>query len=464
VRFRRLCAVGLIVVSGCALEEERAPTVGGDFSSRPFEEPREAPCADGETRSCSIELARNADIVSCFSGSQTCLAGEWSACGSSGGGTVESKSAVSVSQPSSGSSGVRPKSLSAPAELQGICATNPCDVTCRGFDETPPAVYTTTPVVSSWYANVSGFGGSPPGFISKLVREPCSAPVDCGYDQHCEPSTRKCVRNEPGWTYAAGVCGAANVTVGAACEVGGVITLPVCNRGNVTIPTGQTIKLAIKNGDWIRQPACPALSGSEINCSHALSAPLFPGACVTIDTCGYGGNAVAFVNADLAVAECPGTGTTLGCTDNWSDVKVVSCVQRTLTSYLPATFTQTYAATCPISTRPAWQLLTYSGSTASNQSGSSTLRIEAQTAPRLEGGAIGAYGPAVTVANTAMGDPAACGLTTASCPKNLFARLGEPAAYDASMKLTISLAPTPDALLPATLQNWKVSYSCVPNE
>jgi len=42
--------------------------------------------------------------------------------------------------------------------------------------------------------------------------------------------------------------------------------------------------------------------------------------------------------------------------------------------------------------------------------------------------------------------------------------LGEPAANHARIKLTISLTPTPDALRPATLRSWQVSYSCVPTE
>ena len=180
---------------------------------------------------------------------------------------------------------------------------------------------------------------------------------------------------------------------------------------------------------------------------------------MTVDTCGYSGNAVAFVNADLAIPECAGpAGTPLGCFDNWSDVKVVPCVQQTLTSYLPLTFEQAYSSSCAIGSRPVWQFLTYSGTAPSNASGRANIKFEAQTAKS------GVYGPLVVAANTASGDPAICSASTPGCPKNLFTILGSSAAYDTALKLKITLTPTPDSLLPATLQSWQVSYSCVPVE
>jgi len=85
-----LCAVAL---TGCAIEEH-APGISGDFVSLPFEETADGPCTDGATRACSVEIGRNADIVSCFTSSQSCTGGGWSACGADGGGTLESKGIV----------------------------------------------------------------------------------------------------------------------------------------------------------------------------------------------------------------------------------------------------------------------------------------------------------------------------------------------------------------------------------
>jgi len=460
----RMIAVAAVAALGVGcMVESRPDGLNGDYAMLPREGAASTPCTDGETKACSRELSRNGDIINCFSGVTTCHGGEWGDCAlPEDGGTVTSKRLVEGSD-AAGTAGT--KSLSEAGELKGICATNPCDPNCRGFDERPATAYSTTPYVSRWYENVEGFAGSPPGFIGKLIKEPCSVPADCGYDHHCEPSTQKCVRNDPGWTYSPSMCGGIDVTVGAACNVGGVIRLPVCNRGNVTIPAGRVVKLAIKNGDWIRLGSCPTLTGTALNCSHTLSAPLFPGACVSLDTCGFSGNAVAFVNADLGIAECPGSDNTLGCNDNWSDVKVVSCVERTLTSTVASEFSQQYVAKCPISARPAWQLLTYDASTPSNASGAASVGLEAQTAPLLSDGSTGAFGPLVLVAHTAVGDPAVCSVTGPNgCPKNLFAALGDPSAYEQVLNLKIGLFPTPDALLGATIRSWQVTYSCIPIE
>lgn len=448
----------IALVSGCAVET-RSPGVNGDYESRPFEQPAPERCDDGAISACSLELGRNAGIVSCFTGQKVCRDGVWSVCGALDGGTVDARH---VGDRAEDEPSAQVKSLSQAGGGKGLCATNPCDMTCIGYDERPTQTITGTAVVSSWYGNITGFGGSPPGFIDKLVREPCSAPADCGYDMHCEASTRKCVANLPGWTYAAGVCGAPNLSVGAACEVAGRTKLPVCNRGNVAIPAGQVLKLAIKNGNWITAPSCPVVAAADLNCAHTLATPLYPGACVTVDTCGISGNSVAFVNGDYAVSECAGKGMTIGCVDNWSDVKVVPCSPLSLTSYLPKTFTETYVAKCPISSRPVWQFLTYTGTAPTNSTGSASIKFAAEVAPVLDNGSIGAYSVPVTVADTRAGDPATCQPGATACPKNVFTALGgDPLAYRAALKLTVTLTPTPDNLLTPSLRDWQLNYSCV---
>jgi hypothetical protein len=448
---------------GCAVDAH-APGVNGDFAQMPRIGEAEGPCTDGATRACSVELSRTEEVVNCFSGVSVCTGGVWGACGSpddGSGATMTSKSLVGLTDSAPGD--LSAKAIGESSPTTGICKSNPCDPYCRNYDERPAIAYSTGAVTSSWYENATGFGGSPPGFISKLVREPCNSPIDCGYDLHCDYSTKKCVRNEPGWTYAPSVCGTTDITVGAACEVAGRVTFPVCNRGNVAVPAGKEIRLALQNGNWIRQPECPV---APVNCKQALTAPLYPGACVQVDACGYSGNVVAFVNIDGSISECPGTGGSLGCSDNWSDVKVVECAYQSITSYEPKTFVQQYKAVCALGSRPSWQLLAYDATTAANQSGASAVKFEVQTAPLLSNGAPGTFSPYVTAANTAAGDPANCAVSGPTpCPKNLFTALGgKPSSYDQVLNLKISLTPTPDQLAGATLRSWQVSYACVPTE
>jgi hypothetical protein len=355
------------------------------------------------------------------------------------------------------------KSLSEADGYKGICASNLCDPNCKSFDERPVVAYATPGYTSTWWENDGGFGGSPPGFVNKLVKEPCSEPRDCGYDMHCNATTRKCEKNEPGWTYSALQCSGVNMTVGAACNVGGRTQLPVCNRGTKAIPSGRTFKLAIKNGDWIDQRSCPVVPAASQNCSHTLAQPLFPGACVTVDTCGWTGNSVAFVNADLGIAECSGADGSFGCSDNWSDVKVVPCAEKSLVSYLPVVYEQRYTASCPVSSRVQWELLTYDATIASNLTGASGAMFEVQTAPQGTNGTVGAFSPYVTAADTRLGDPAVCKAGgPLPCPKRL--PLTDAESHNGVLNMRITLSPTPDYLMKTTLRSWQVSYSCVPTE
>ncbi len=462
-----LLAFAASTAIACTVEAHAPLAEGGGDLPTSLVAGNDGPCVDGTTRACQVELGRRDGVVSCFVGTSTCVEGAWGACGTPEGSssTIETKQVVAAPAGDDAPS-ASTKSLSDPSSSKGICATNPCDPTCNGFDERPATVYTATGVQSSWYENNGLFGGSPPGFVNKLVKNPCSSPIDCGYDMHCDTPTRKCVKNAPGWTYTNAQCGSVDVTVGAACLVNNRTTLPVCNRGNVPIATGRTIRLGIKNGDWIRQPECPTGAGALTYCDHILAKPLFPGTCAQVDTCGWSGNAVAFVNIDGAISECPGATNELGCSDNWSDVKVVPCQQVTATNYNPVSYTEKYIAKCPVSARVSWQLLTYDATAPSNGSGASRVKFEVRTAPLLANGTAGTYGALVTAADTAAGDPAACKISGPTpCPKDLFAALGgTPLAHQQALEMKISLLPTPDTLMTPTLRSWQVSYSCIPTE
>ena len=80
------------LVSGCAGEDghpgpaalteyDEAENVEVDVEAPASDNPRvQATCTDGETRSCTIELAKQGSVENCFEGVSKCIAGSWSAC------------------------------------------------------------------------------------------------------------------------------------------------------------------------------------------------------------------------------------------------------------------------------------------------------------------------------------------------------------------------------------------------
>ena len=96
--------------------------------------------------------------------------------------------------------------------------------------------------------------------------------------------------------------------------------------------------------------------------------------------------------------------------------------------------------------------------------GKTAIRFEVQTAKRNADKSL-TFGPWLVAANSTLGDPALCKASGPEpCPKSLYKLLGEDSVHDEDLNLRITLTPTPDNLLPATLRSWQVSYSCVPSE
>ena len=90
-----------------------------------------------------------------------------------------------------------------------------------------------------------------------------------------------------------------------------------------------------------------------------------------------------------------------------------------------------------------------------------------RTAPRLSDGGTGTFtawksianpptSPTQTVCNT--GGPAA------SCPVDLYAKLGLPDATNPIVEDRVTLNPTGDGSQGPTVNSYQLSYSCVPNE
>jgi hypothetical protein len=348
---------------------------------------------------------------------------------------------------------------------------------------------TVTTTTVAYQGSASGFGGTPPGFHAKEVNPNGCKPggvVDysqCNTDYHCDTSSGQCVRSQPGWSYPASVCPGIDLTISGACtDANGNTTMPLCNRGNTTLKASdypQGISYYEVNG-YQFDFNCPTYSPPTGYIP--LPQDLAPGQCINVWPSGVHGNTIMYINANHSVPECGafgGSSNAPGCYDNWADVKTGgSCQPQTQTSQTSATipaytttvYTAQATANCPAGTSPQWSVFTYDLTVPSDASGSSSVLIQAQTAPvsPFDGG-IGAYGPWVTFANTAppTNDPAVCPFVggSGSCPKDAFALLGGlPAAGNGSLKLQITLTPTPDGQAIPELIGWQVSYSCKPSE
>ncbi len=133
-------------------------------------------CEAGASRSCSITLGETSGILSCFHGNQTCIDGDWGPCGD--GTTVEQ---LRLPAPS-GLGGPRPLALSAP----GPCEQNPCDPSCRDFEEEPTTPLSSITSVAPPDWTTGTLGDIPSSFLDEAFREPCQTARDCQYNSRCE--------------------------------------------------------------------------------------------------------------------------------------------------------------------------------------------------------------------------------------------------------------------------------------
>ena len=231
-------------------------------------------------------------------------------------------------------------------------------------------------------------------------------------------------------------------------------------------------------------------------------------------------NQLLFVNSDYAVAEdnlqpVPALSQTTqpGCANNWGDQWAGAggnsnnppACGSTVSGFMPQTDTFTYTASgCASGTHPKWSLLTYSSVIGvSGTSDSAELIFAVATAPLLLDGGVGAFTPFVTVADgkgidgsgNNLGDPAICALTgpasltpatactdgngnptPACCPKLIAATLQMPtpsglgagpgisASTNEVLQLRITINPSSDLRSTVTVNNWQVSFDCIPGE
>jgi hypothetical protein len=355
--------------------------------------------------------------------------------------------------------------------VDASACTNPCSPSCLSFPTNDAGLYADA-AGGSFGGSANNLGGTPSGFQDKELCDPCDSgfPKACGAfthynsydacesDYHCDTTTHKCVQNLPGWTWPSSVCSGVDLTLEGSCTTTGAV-FPVCNRGNTSLAAGTTLSIYIVNGNqWSVDPnTCPMLTTS---CTFTLPSALVPGSCQDVDTCSWNGNAVAYVNSDAAVAECPQP-TGPGCGDNWADIKSGGACQ-TVTSFGPSVVTQQYIASCPAGTHVQWGILTYSTVVASNSSGNSDVTFKAQTADYGLDGGLGAFGTYHPLADAVVTDPAVC---QAPCSIDLYSKLGGPPdATNAVLNLQITISPTPDGLATGSVSSYDLTYSCPPTE
>jgi hypothetical protein len=439
-------------------------------------------------RECHVPMGEQGQVRTCFDGTQICTAGSWGDCGGAAGTIRTTNLGDSRLTPTLvGTDGVafaHTSSISAPSKAAAACANNPCNPYCVGYDEDAGAgIKAEGGTAGPSYNGVAGTGNVPAYFVDKglcdALHPPCPActgPSNCQFDYQCDIPSGKCVKWLIGQVLPSSVCPGIDLTQGVACSNSGNVAAPLCNRGNTALAANTTIEVKGYVGASVSFPTtnCALPTGTvKGTCTASIGAtPLNPGECRTMD---YGGCAIDFsgetalyVNSNLAVAEC-GLPSSPGCSDNWSFYKDpgTPCTMITGTSYTPTPYQQDYEAKCPVGTHGQWSALAYDTITPSNVSGTSSVKFEVQTAPRLASGLPGAFVPAgpLLAADAPGTHPSVCPLSGPSpCPRDLFAILGSALARNEFLRLKVTLAPTPDKAATPTLKDWKVTYACVPAE
>ncbi len=297
---RIVAALALLVVTIAACSSDPlaassgddGPRGGGPFEAASCSTPQEGcPCSEpGKSIECGKVDQRSGDYVTCSMGYRTCGAGTWGACNPT---SVTTKSVTSIH-----TSGLATTPTACP---------DPCDPYCSQFADTPSGIVfdgggvkvtdgglTIDPGVNPGGAVSIGFTSNSGGITNcpadrNLVgsgsSRSCTPPGigQCQQDFHCDSHTNTCLWNGgPG--YKDTTCSGVDLTIGAPCGPNGSVApaLPLCNRGNATLPTGATITLHETNPPTVPD-SCTNLGAPA--CTYTMPTELAPGACVTLTYC-----------------------------------------------------------------------------------------------------------------------------------------------------------------------------------
>ncbi|HEX2733941.1 MAG TPA: hypothetical protein VHM70_20175 [Polyangiaceae bacterium] len=452
---------------------------------------------EGVSRECHVEVSRTGDLVNCFSGTRTCIEGQWSACGGSHP-TLSSITKHLANDASHGRS-----LLSAFDRSHGGCLENVCNPYCNGRDENTivqgPTPNTTGAVLGTTQ-DITSFPSAKRGANASTCSGGAS-PADknvCSYDYCCASTTRTCVQwYQPTKSAACTVPAGVDYTVGVGCQDGsGKTHIPICNRGNADSPSSG--KLGIMG-----YPANPNSAGpteSPSVCQNSSSTPsegciidlsvvsLKAGSCVDIDVsrgaagtqagvkCSSSsdfstGNRTSQVNPPATTTlpnalKTANGGTTsytqvaeLDKCNNFSFVYTQTGSCATYGAPVPVSITQsyTYTATCDYGQMAQWNLLGY----AAIVPDASDISLKISTANT----SAGPFSTPIEVAHPSsplVSDPASCPMSGSSgCPKSLYSTLGSVDANAPVLKLDVTLTAT---TAQPSLNSWNLNYSCLPSE
>jgi hypothetical protein len=133
------------------------------------------------------------------------------------------------------------------------------------------------------------------------------------------------------------------------------------------------------------------------------------------------------------------------------------------------TINEIYEGECAPGSGPQWGFLSYNTTVPSGDGGNAgaSVRFQMRTANKLEDLPMATYIDVAVVPN----DPAICVPTPppSSCPVDLYQKLSQNLTTPTNarlrfVELAVTLTPTANSRFSPTLNDWKVTYSCQPNE
>jgi hypothetical protein len=264
-----------------------------------------------------------------------------------------------------------------------------------------------------------------------------ACPIGLTPDLPSEGAT--CEPNAPG--YEDVTCGGYDLALGVPCDD----EVPVCNHG--TIDFNGNVQVGYwDTSDLQLSTDSPSAPGGTCVDSLTIAA----GTCETLVCLGMPATEhTLMVDPADALGECDERRL-----DNWSyhDGRTCSSVLA------PYTEVQVYEAVCPNSSSPRWGLLTWSTQTPAG----SSISFSAATAATV---ADLASAPAPTLLGTAEASPIDTQICTWSgptppCPVDVTGVLGLGSYQDPVLELTIEMGGS----VSPTLEDWRLTYSCVIDE
>lgn len=249
----------------------------------------------GRTVECGKVESRDGDYVSCSMGKRVCDGARWGEC-------IGSEISTKIA------GGLRFKGLG----QSSACFDNPCDPYCNNYiDDVDGGIGAEGGFVSDGglalgtYTGPTALQTTSTGLSScgsaKNVTTPGQAcvpgvPGTCKQDFRCDTTGASpvCVWNGGEGYYDKSVAGA-DLTIGAACDIGFGNIIPVCNRGSATVPADSEIGIYLVSSTTLPD-GCAAPPSSTPDCKLKVpTGGLVAGSCINV-ACNVPGDMYAIVN------------------------------------------------------------------------------------------------------------------------------------------------------------------------